>query len=619
VFTIVVEHASYTSDGGSVITIGKLRLVDLAGSEKIDAEAKYQQQTETKNINLSLHTFGKVVMTLTSSGSSHIPYRDSKLTRILQDSLGGNCKTTMITTITPTASCYMESLNTLKFAKRAKHVKNNAIINKDVSQKALLSAYQEEIKKLREQLNKKGQVIDEEQLMELEKEKKTAQQEKDKVLSELARQKQLYKEAEEQRKQLLKQIENMEKMFLHGGSNEGNEDVIQKAIEEEREKIFSEAEIEYKKKLAQLEEEKKRLADEKEQIEKQKEYFAKMRNDFKPDGATKDDSIPPEKLFQKPQGINRMNHRPPPTGASKPHPPFTHQGNLPIVRRLSQPISRSSLPRPPRSPINLTAPRQPFSYTQSIEDALHRYAEALADPNTGIPSQQHQSGARIFTGSDAAHWFTQNMEGITNIDEAVAVGERLIEVGLVSEIQGGNQFIPKDNVFYQFNDTLTGGSPFSSRPASAMSMLSLPTGVYTISGKQRAGSVPLVSTQLSSSSQLSSVSSLTVFNEEPSSAKELLEYYKLTSTKSTPLHIAAITNDRQKIKELVGPSLSVNVTDSNGNTPLMYAAMAGQSKSCSLLVTQLGADIERKNDDKRSPLMLAVMFEHNNTVKSLLK
>jgi hypothetical protein len=211
------------------------------------------------------------------------------------------------------------------------------------------------------------------------------------------------------------------------------------------------------------------------------------------------------------------------------------------------------------------------------------------------------------------------MEGITNIDEAVAVGERLIEVGLVSEIQGGNQFIPKDNVFYQFNDTLTGGSPFSSRPASAMSMLSLPTGVYTISGKQRAGSVPLVSTQLSSSSQLSSVSSLTVFNEEPSSAKELLEYYKLTSTKSTPLHIAAITNDRQKIKELVGPSLSVNVTDSNGNTPLMYAAMAGQSKSCSLLVTQLGADIERKNDDKRSPLMLAVMFEHNNTVKSLLK
>ena len=61
-----------------------------------------------------------MVAALTTSGAKHIPYRDSKLTRLLQDSLGGNCKTTLIATITPVATSYTESLNTLKFAKRYK-------------------------------------------------------------------------------------------------------------------------------------------------------------------------------------------------------------------------------------------------------------------------------------------------------------------------------------------------------------------------------------------------------------------------------------------------------------------------------------------------------------------
>lgn len=102
-------------------------------------EAQSKLQEETKNINVSLHTFGKVceyatymlsttnnyfkncyqvVTALTTAGVKHVPYRDSKLTRLLQDCLGGNCKTTLVATITPVASCYTESLNTLKFAKR---------------------------------------------------------------------------------------------------------------------------------------------------------------------------------------------------------------------------------------------------------------------------------------------------------------------------------------------------------------------------------------------------------------------------------------------------------------------------------------------------------------------
>ena len=103
---------------------------------RIDTEARGKIQEETKNINVSLHYYGKVmnimlfhslicnsyfiqvVMALTSPGNKHIPYRDSKLTRILQDSLGGNCKTAMITTVSPMSTCYNETLRSLNFAKR---------------------------------------------------------------------------------------------------------------------------------------------------------------------------------------------------------------------------------------------------------------------------------------------------------------------------------------------------------------------------------------------------------------------------------------------------------------------------------------------------------------------
>lgn len=105
-----------------------------------------------RNINASLTTFGKVVLALTSPGSHHVPYRDSKLTRILQGSLGGNCKTTMITAVTPCVSSYAETVSSLKFARRAKHVKNFAIVNEDFNEQALLSAYEKEIHKLRREL-----------------------------------------------------------------------------------------------------------------------------------------------------------------------------------------------------------------------------------------------------------------------------------------------------------------------------------------------------------------------------------------------------------------------------------------------------------------------------------
>uniref|UniRef100_A0A1X7UXS9 Kinesin motor domain-containing protein n=1 Tax=Amphimedon queenslandica TaxID=400682 RepID=A0A1X7UXS9_AMPQE len=602
VFTIIVEHAICTAEGGRIVTIGKLRLVDLAGSEKLDSDAKLQQQTETKNINVSLHTFGKVVMSLTSSSSPHIPYRDSKLTRILQDSLGGNCKTSLITTITPVSSCYTESLNSLLFAKRAKNVKNKAIINKDVSQKALLSAYQEEIKRLKEQLEKGGggggtggPSIDEEKL----------KREKDEVISELVKQKQLFRKAEEEKMQLLKEIEKMEKMFLQGGGAESED--IQKAIEEEREKIRSEAEDEYREKLAQVEKEKKRLADEKEEIAKQKEYLAKMRAGFKPDGTASPSS---EKLFHRPQ----LPTRPQPTGSSLPHPPTV--GNIP--RRV--PISvrpglgiRAGVMLP-RHPIYSPQQHGVSPYNQSINESLMMYSTAISDPNTGIPSQVLQSGVRIFTGLDAAQWFSANMEGVTDVEGAERVGQRLLEIGLLSEIQGCDTFTAKKTSYYQFNDYTSVVSPYNSRPNSAISMLSLGGGIGgggAYAG-HRTGSLPTVYSPLMASSSAS-------INASLSSVDELLDQYNLTQNSPSQLHFAAISNNRQLVKELSGTGAGIDCTDAEGNTPLMYSAMAGNSKCCSLLVKDLGASVNAVNKDGRTALMLAAFHEQHSVIKSLLK
>ncbi|EDQ88811.1 uncharacterized protein MONBRDRAFT_25905 [Monosiga brevicollis MX1] len=160
VFTIVVEHSSQRAGkaGGNVVTIGKLHLVDLAGSERFEASSNEKHQKETANINTSLSTFGKVVLSLTSKHHRHAPYRDSKLTRILQNTLGGNCMTTMITTVTLAAINYLESLASLKFASRAQHVKNHAILNEDKDEQALLSSYKTEIERLKAQLAKAERV-----------------------------------------------------------------------------------------------------------------------------------------------------------------------------------------------------------------------------------------------------------------------------------------------------------------------------------------------------------------------------------------------------------------------------------------------------------------------------
>ncbi|KAI9316138.1 P-loop containing nucleoside triphosphate hydrolase protein [Zopfochytrium polystomum] len=119
-------------DGSS--RTGKLYLVDLAGSEKVGKTgATGQTLEEAKKINKSLSALGMVINALTDGKSSHIPYRDSKLTRILQESLGGNSRTTLIINCSPSSFNEAETLSTLRFGMRAKTIKNKAKVNAELS------------------------------------------------------------------------------------------------------------------------------------------------------------------------------------------------------------------------------------------------------------------------------------------------------------------------------------------------------------------------------------------------------------------------------------------------------------------------------------------------------
>ncbi|KAF2716974.1 kinesin-domain-containing protein [Polychaeton citri CBS 116435] len=141
----VIEVTQKSIETGSARS-GKLYLVDLAGSEKASKTgATGQLFEEAKKINKSLSALGMVINALADGKSSHIPYRDSKLTRILQESLGGNSRTTLIINCSPSSYNDSETLSTLRFGERAKTIKQKAKINEELSPaqlKALLKKAQ---------------------------------------------------------------------------------------------------------------------------------------------------------------------------------------------------------------------------------------------------------------------------------------------------------------------------------------------------------------------------------------------------------------------------------------------------------------------------------------------
>ncbi|XP_074847628.1 kinesin-like protein KIF3C isoform X2 [Carettochelys insculpta] len=156
IFVITVECSEAGLDGEDHIRVGKLNLVDLAGSERQSKTGgPGERPKEASKINLSLSALGNVISALVDGKSTHIPYRDSKLTRLLQDSLGGNAKTIMVATLGPASHSYEESLSTLRFANRAKNIKNKPRVNEDPKD-TLLREFQDEIIRLKAQLEKRG-------------------------------------------------------------------------------------------------------------------------------------------------------------------------------------------------------------------------------------------------------------------------------------------------------------------------------------------------------------------------------------------------------------------------------------------------------------------------------
>ncbi|XP_077370856.1 kinesin-like protein KIF1B isoform X18 [Festucalex cinctus] len=162
VFTIVFTQRKHDSETDlSTEKVSKISLVDLAGSERADSTgAKGTRLKEGANINKSLTTLGKVISALAEVSkkkkkSDFIPYRDSVLTWLLRENLGGNSRTAMVAALSPADINYDETLSTLRYADRAKNIKCNAVINEDPNNK-LVRDLKDEVARLKELLRAQG-------------------------------------------------------------------------------------------------------------------------------------------------------------------------------------------------------------------------------------------------------------------------------------------------------------------------------------------------------------------------------------------------------------------------------------------------------------------------------
>lgn len=300
IFTLTVETAQVGVDLKSHITVGKLNMVDLAGSERLSKTgAVGERLEEATKINLSLSTLCHVIATLTDAkGAVYVPYRNSKLTRLLQDSLGGNTKTVMVANIGPADYNYDESLNTLRYANRAKNILNKPRINEDPKD-AMIREFQEEITRLKNELaiklgmkvNKEGQICkadgsaaieqeDPEQLkieMEKQNELKKKEEEIKKAEAENAKTKEEKAKLEEQlrKKQEDQEKETKEQKDLFNQMQQYVAKILQgkKDLEEARKKELAIKKAEDD--ILQAKEKEKKLEKELREKEEEKETFVK--------------------------------------------------------------------------------------------------------------------------------------------------------------------------------------------------------------------------------------------------------------------------------------------------------------------------------------------------------
>ncbi|XP_012885017.1 PREDICTED: kinesin-like protein KIF6 [Dipodomys ordii] len=172
IFTV---HLSSKEPGPATVRHAKLHLVDLAGSERVaKTGVGGQLLTEAKYINLSLHYLEQVIIALSEKHRSHIPYRNSMMTSVLRDSLGGNCMTTMIATLSLEKRNIDESISTCRFAQRVALIKNEAVLNEEIDPRLMILRLQKEIQELKDELamvtgEPRTEALTEAELLQLEK------------------------------------------------------------------------------------------------------------------------------------------------------------------------------------------------------------------------------------------------------------------------------------------------------------------------------------------------------------------------------------------------------------------------------------------------------------------
>lgn len=278
---VITNQQHYVDDDApKQIKVGKLNLVDLAGSERVRVTgATGKRLEESKKINQSLSCLGNVIAALTDQRPrAHIPYRDSKLTRLLEDSLGGNCKTTMMAMISPAAEGFGESISTLKFATRAKKIKNEARINEDVDQRALLRKYEVELRKLKQELHERTRHLVNEgnpsHLSQLEEEKRRAEQDKAAAITALEERNREYFQEREEKKRLEEKIRALNSQMLIGGKKIEETPQFRTLLEEKQKLIRQE----YESKLQEMERERTQIEEEKAQVDRYKQLLLKQRD-----------------------------------------------------------------------------------------------------------------------------------------------------------------------------------------------------------------------------------------------------------------------------------------------------------------------------------------------------
>ncbi|XP_042046839.1 kinesin-like protein KIN-7N [Salvia splendens] len=216
IFRMVIESKwkdnKFNDSPDDAIRVSVLNLVDLAGSERVaKTGAGGVRLKEGKHINKSLMILGNVINKLSEGGkqSSHIPYRDSKLTRILQPALGGNAKTSIICTVAPEEIHIEESKGTLQFASRAKRITNCVQVNEILTDAALLKRQKLEIEDLRSKLQGSHAEVLEKEILKLRNDMLKYELEREKLATELEEERRSQKEREQWIKEQQMKIHNL--------------------------------------------------------------------------------------------------------------------------------------------------------------------------------------------------------------------------------------------------------------------------------------------------------------------------------------------------------------------------------------------------------------------------